>query len=615
MFVSPYQAAMAGLFGSALALACNPASYPGDENIALSEASGSSGANTAGSSGGGGETDACEDACEAGAALCVDDGVARCVDAGACLRWSDPEPCPKGQICDDGACAVAQGFRSQAEAWAVPTGGRAGVGFFTGAGEPTLVGEDSWRLVDLDGDGALDLVVTSSAYKSGEGTVTRTQGFPGAPFWEIFRGGGQGFASTPSAWWLPVGVGLLERGLVSLDGSPTDLADHAWALRDLNGDHKPDLVVTGRGDFDGLVLPLGAPDTPRWDVYLNQGDRFAAAPTAVLLPQGPDALLLTAPQGAVSGEGGLIWSLADLNGDSRNDLVISARHDWTKFSTPGFPDSPHWDVHLGWEQGFQPTPIAWALPQGGSLAGGFIGGPGGLASAGEAPGDQLWSVLDLDGDGSRELVVTGSLLSPQQGAQVLGADATPHWRVFRVEGDGFSPVYETFAVPAEGGGALGRGFYSLSGGQTTAGTLDAPFDVQGWELLDLDGDRRLDLVVTNEARAQDTVYIRQALGGEADPRWDVYPGTPAGFLTPRPWPMPLGGIAGRGFLWGRGQLGPVPQVDGSVLWELGDLDGDRKPELIVTAHAVPPDQGTTWFWRVPGFLDGDSHWQVRHQSP
>lgn len=613
MLVSPYQAATVGLLASALA--CNSEAFTESEPIALSE-SGTSGTSTDAGSGTGssGETGACDDACEADAVACADEaGLRRCVDDDGCLRWSDPEPCPEDQVCSDGACAAPAGFRGLPDDWSVPDGGLAGQGFFTGAGDPLAVGDDSWRLLDLDGDGALDLVVTARAYTLGDGFVTRTQGYPNAPFWELFRGGGHGFAATPTAWPLPVGVGLLERGLVGLEGAPTDLADHAWSLHDLNGDDRPDLVVTGRGDFDGVVLPLGAPEAPRWDVYLNEGDGFSPTPTAALLPTGPDALLLAAAQGVVDGEGGLAWTLADLNADGRSDLVISARHTGSGLVTPGFPDSPYWDVHLGWDQGFQDKPIPWALPQGGSVAGGFVGAPD-LRGDGLVAGDQLWSLLDLDGEGSPELVVTGALLSPADGAQVFGADEAPHWRVFRVAGDGFDPVHEAFTVPAGSGGAQGRGFYATIGGQTTAGSLGAPFDLVGWELLDLDGDRRLDLVVTNEARLQGDVYIRQALGGPDDPRWDVYPGTPKGFLAAEPYPMPTGGIAGRGFLWGRGQPEPVPQVDGSVLWQMGDLDGDRRPEIVVTARAIP-DQGSAWRWRIPGLSADTPHWQLHRQNP
>lgn len=574
----------------------------------LSEGTGSS---SGGSSSGGGSSSSggCEDACEPGATRCVDDvGVAGCVEAEGCWRWAETEICPEGQVCSASACAAPAGFRGVSTAWPVPKGGRAGEGFAAGAGEAGAVGDDVWRLIDLDGDGALDLVVTATASKVGEAFVTRTQGFPQAPFWEIYRGGAGGFAGPPTAWMLPVGVGLLERGVVSLDNASATFGDHTWALRDLTSDGRPDLIVTGQGDFDDVVLPLGAEDAaPRWDVYVNQGGRFAAEPTAVELPPGPDALRLTAPEGTIAGEGGVRWTLADVSGDGRNDLVFLARDAGAGLVVPGFPDAPHWEVHLGWGKGFQPEPLAWSVPPGGLVGAGFVA----LESGGAAEGDEVWTLVDLDGDLRREILVTGAW--DQTGPLVFDPEGEPHWRIYRITSGGFDPTFEPLPVPGEGGGAHGRGFHSPRGGQEVAGTLDHPFDLQGWELLDLNGDRRLDLVITNEARVQDKSYSRRALGGAEDPRWEVHFGGAAGFASARPWPMPTGGLAGRGYLWSRGPAEPVPQVTGTVLWELGDLDGDRKPDLILTAEGVARDGGSNWSWRV---FDADApHWRVYRYTP
>ncbi|MBU1433171.1 hypothetical protein KKF91_21755, partial [Myxococcota bacterium] len=51
---------------------------------------------------------ACSDACVAGATRCALGGLERCgdFDADACLEWSDAAPCPAGESCSNGACAV-----------------------------------------------------------------------------------------------------------------------------------------------------------------------------------------------------------------------------------------------------------------------------------------------------------------------------------------------------------------------------------------------------------------------------------------------------------------------------------------------------------------------------
>lgn len=603
-------AAVRGCFAPVFvcALACAPTEPSGavDDDLVLTVGTGSDGGAVGGSS----EGDACADACEPGAALCVDGGLAVC-EAGeaGCPGWSAPAACPEDHVCSEGACAPGLGFSRLADAWALPTGGRGGAGFWAGDGEPEAVGDDVWTLIDLDGDGARDLVVTAAAYKSGDGWVTRTLGFPQAPFWEIHYGGADGGFSGPEAWLLPAGVGLFGRGLVDVAGDAPDLSDHAWTLRDVDGDGRPELIVTAIGGFDGAVEPLGDEAEPHWDVYRNTGIGFTSAPQPWLLPPGPDAPRMLTVDGSVPGPGGVAWSLVDLDADGWSDLVITARVLIAGFVAPGFPDSPYWELHRGGPDGVAAEATPWALPPGGGIYSGFAAPSGG----GAADGDQLWALLDLDGDGAKELVVTGAQGDGAAGARVLSGGPGPHWRVHRSNGGGFAPSPETYAVPAEGGGAGGRGYYAVAGGREPAGSAIVPYDATGWELQDLDGDGWLDLVVTNEARLAGATYSRRALGvaaGDADPYWEVHRGADGGFLAAERWQTPRGGVAGRGFLWSAGLASPVPQVEGASMWTLTDLDGDRRPELVVTGLAAPTGQGAVWDWRAPGLADGAPHWQV-----
>ncbi len=576
-----------------------------DDDLVLTGGTGSDD----GGSGSTGAADACPDACSVGAALCVDGGVATCVEgeAGACPRWGEPVACPDGHVCSEGACAPGLGFARLADAWALPPGGRADAGFWDGDGDPIAAGDEVWRLVDLDGDGARDLVITAAAYKSGDGFVTRTSGFPQASFWEVHRGGPGGFAA-PAAWMLPQGVGLLGRGLVDLEGAPTDVSDHGWALRDLDGDARPELIVTSIGGFDGKILPLGNDAAPRWDVYRNTGEGFAGEPVAWSLPPAPDGPRILVVEGADPAPGGLAWSVVDLDIDGFADLAITGRVPIQGFRVPGFPDSPHWEVHRGGPTGFSDVTTTWEVPQGGGKYSGFAAPAGG----GAADGDELWALLDLDGDGRRDLVVTGAQVDDADGAAAF-TDGGAHWRVHRNSGSGFNLSYEPWAIPGEGGGKGGRGYYATVGGREAAGSTSGPYDATGWETVDVDGDGWLDLVVMNEARPSGATYSRRALGGEAgdaDPYWLVHRGGPGGFGAPDRWQTPRGGVAGRGFLWSAGQASPVPQVEGASMWRLVDLDGDRRLELVVTGLAEPTGEGVVWDWRAPGQADGAPHWQV-----
>lgn len=589
-------------------VACGPPGYPehaGDE-VVLSAGTGSSGPGVEDSTG---DPAGCAHACEDGAAVCGDGGRSLCA-AGedGCRRWGDPEPCPEGHVCSDGACAAAPGFSRLGDAWPLPDGGRTGEGFTAGQGEPAAVGDDAWSLLDLDGDGALDLVVPSVAHKSANGWVTRVKGYPLTTFWEVYYGGQSGgYRRQPQAWRVPADVGLAERGLVAPSGTPTAFDDHAWALRDVDGDGRLDLVVTGIGAPTDLgeIAPLGPPDAPRWDVYRNDGERFAEVPTPWPLPQ---QLTLGTVDGDVVAVAGLAWSTFDADGDGWWDIVLTG--DGLPATAFGFPAEPHWRVYRGGPGGFSGDPAQWRLPQGGEVLSGFsrIAGDGGAA------GDELWALVDLDGDRRRELVVTGRV-DVSAGATALVSDAgAPYWKVYRQGEGGFELSHETFAVPQGRGGSSDRGLYAIRGGQDAAGKIDAPYDTHGWDLLDVDGDRRLDLVITNEARLYKDVFTRRALGGEADPHWELYLGTDEGFAGPVRWPTPTGGVAGRGFLWARGVMSPVPQVDGASMWETGDLDGDGRPELVVTALALPNTDGEAWGWQSPGFAQSQPHWQVFWQA-
>jgi hypothetical protein len=137
------------------------------------------------------------------------------------------------------------GFRRQADIWRLPAGGRVGEGFVELRGAAKAVGDLSWDTLDLDGDGHLDLVLTS-AWTAEQPPKCAGQVFGhsvGDPYWQIFSADQAGFATT---WWrftVPAS-GHPDCGLWATQGAPAALEEQGWHTRDLDADGLPDLVIT-----------------------------------------------------------------------------------------------------------------------------------------------------------------------------------------------------------------------------------------------------------------------------------------------------------------------------------------------------------------------------------
>jgi len=116
-------------------------------------------------------------------------------------------------------------------------------------------GQQSWSLIDMDGDGKPDLVVTSVADSNGYTYGARIQyGASSSPYWMVYLNNGNGFSSTPIHWSTPQGGNNYEHlgnsfvggfDYVANEATPTgNYGQQSWSLMDMDGDGKPDLVVT-----------------------------------------------------------------------------------------------------------------------------------------------------------------------------------------------------------------------------------------------------------------------------------------------------------------------------------------------------------------------------------
>jgi hypothetical protein len=253
----------------------------------------------------------------------------------------------------------------------------------------TLRAATEWRfeplVVDLDGDGHLDLVVTARLDK---------------PSLHIWRGDGRGGFSPVEPTWTDIGYGALATGDINGDGSPdivaashfggvqTLLSDgrggftekivrhedgHTGAqLADLNGDGHLDLILLGYRNA-GIEVFFGD-GTGNWTLHSS-------------LPE-------TRPGRTMPGRA---LVLGDLNLDGHVDLVAAFQR---------------WGIYVYYGDG----------------RGGFTGGPVEFPSAGGEY--QSLSLGDVNGDGNPDIVINGTLSGPDQpnGPDVYLGDGRGGWK-------------------------------------------------------------------------------------------------------------------------------------------------------------------------------------------
>jgi hypothetical protein len=432
-------------------------------------------------------------------------------DDGRALGLHNDAALPEGDDAGGAAVAVLPArFDADDAAWSVPTRAPDGYDALAGAG---------WASVDLDGDGAIDLVSTSTDGRAVFGAT-------GAPYWDVHRNEGDGFARDAYRWAVPHAPG---GGLAAIAGA-------FWSLVDMDGDARPDLVWTADPDTDEV---LGAGGSAHWRVHRNEGAGFAAEPFLWPVPRASDIAR------GYARTAGQTYALVDVDGDRRPDLVVTASAiDRGIF---GRGSSPHWRVHRNLGDGFAPEPASWPVP-----ADHFAT----IAAVG-------WALVDWDGDGRVDLVWT------QESGQLFGLAESPHWKVFRNEGDGFAAAPANVSIPAPS--SLERGFDRVA---------DA-----GWALVDLDLDRRPDLVW---ARDPGTGAVH---GFGASPHWQVFlnrgdrlDDAPARVAVPGPTEL------ARGF-----------DAVASDRWALLQLDGRGALEIVWTRASSAQ--------RVFGF-EASPHWRV-----
>jgi hypothetical protein len=346
-----------------------------------------------------------------------------------------------------------------------------------------------------------------------------------------------GYPASATSFTLPSITGLPPGSFGSLGGEVScfDGKPFRYALRDMDGDRQPDLVVESAcGD---ATIGLDA-----WDVYANGGAGFAATAKRFALPQ--PRLDPTCAK----------WELADVNGDLAPDLVV------TSLCTDNSVGTTRWIVYVNGPAGFG-APAPFALPvQPGAPMGAFASvGPGVADCTKDRP---AYAFFDVDGDKKADLVITRACDNVQVG--------TTAWRVYLGSGAGVAASPISFPLPSAPSVPLGTYASATGGGPGCNAHPAGPH----YSVVDFDGDLKPDLVLTENCTDPSVGLAR----------WSVYRNSGSGFAAVAAT-VPLPVLAGASSLHAFDGLTATELCHGvqqSPSYVTVDVDGDLRPELLVT---------------------------------
>ncbi|MBK9284433.1 MAG: T9SS type A sorting domain-containing protein [Sphingobacteriaceae bacterium] len=435
----------------------------------------------------------------------------------------------------------------------------------------------------------------------------------------------QGFLTTSINWSLPQGgknLGGHNYGFNALnDVGSYDNANQGWSSIDMNGDGKPDLVITsqGNGTYKDSFNP-GA--NPFWMVYLNTGVSYSNTAINWLLPPNAGKFLSGHDYGfnSLSDIGSPSqfdqgWTTMDINGDGKPDLIIICEGTgiYRDCFAPGA--NPYWKVHLNTGSGFSPTAINWVLPPfTGQFLSGHEYGLNAIAGSGSpAQFDQGWSTMDVNGDSKPDIVVVCEGTGVYRDCFAPGAN--PYWKVYLNTGSGFATTATNWTLPSYAGNYLSGhdyGFNAISYGGT------ANISDQGWSLVDMDGDKKPEMVLVCEG----TGTYKDCFSPNSNSYWKVYQNNGSGFSnTAINWSLPTGGQFLSGHNYGYNSIAYNGTYDiNNQGWIISDIDGDGKTDFVITSQGTGTyrdcfNPGPGQYWKVhlnagTGFQTNFINWSL-----
>ncbi len=272
-------------------------------------------------------------------------------------------------------------------------------------------------LVDIDGDYALDYVVTSLCTDASVGTSQ----------WLVYRNTGGAFAGTAASYTLPANATVHTFSSLEVDAASCTGNQPAYGFYDVTGDHIADIVETTACDdatvgvtswrvFPGSATGVGSPiafTLPGINVYPSPlHGTFACGQT--LTPT---------------------YTVLDFDGDLKPDLVV------TKSCTDTNVGVGYWSVFTNTGTGFSSQPSSPTLPVLASEPSGAFSDVA-ASTACTTAATLNHTLVDVDGDFKPDLVITSTC-----GDATIGVNL---WLVFPNTGTTFSGAL-AYTLP----GALG----------------------------------------------------------------------------------------------------------------------------------------------------------------
>ncbi|MBL0072417.1 MAG: T9SS type A sorting domain-containing protein [Bacteroidetes bacterium] len=511
-----------------------------------------------------------------------------------------------------GSSAFAQ-FTTTSSSWSTPIGGyiSSGVnlGYYQTSGSPSsTLNSETWEMIDMNGDQKPDLVVTSAGVGGSGGPVQFGAGTN--PFWKVYLNTGSGISTSVINWTTPIG-GTVSSGYYRAFGPPSStLNSETWSLTDMNGDHQPDLVVTSAGvGGSGGPVQFGAGTNPYWKIYFNNGSGFSTTVINWNTPIGGSTSsgnslgyyqTVGNPSSTLNSE---TWSLTDMNGDQQPDLIITS----VGVGGSGGPSqfgagtNPYWKLYLNNGNGFS-SASNWSTPIGGYISSGNnLGYYQAYGPSSSTLNSETWSLTDMNGDQKPDLLITSAGIGGSGGPVQFGAGTNPYWKVYLNTGSSFSASFVNWTTPI--GGFISS---STNVGYTDAyGSASSTMNSETWSLTDIDHDFKPDLIVTSAGVGGSSGPVQ--FGAGTNPYWKVYMNTGFGISTSViNWTTPIGGYISSGNNLGYFQaFGSSGSTLNSETWSLTDMDGDQKPDLLITSAGIGgsggPMQfgaGTNPYWKV-----------------